>query len=57
VVGPGGDVLASTGVDAGAATVDVDVPSELAQARRFMCHLADRRPDTYYPPHSMLSVS
>jgi N-carbamoylputrescine amidase len=50
-------VLASTGVDAGAATVDVDVPSELAQARRFMCHLADRRPDTYYPPHSMLSVS
>src|SRR5882757_11331807 len=57
VVGPGGDVLATTGVHAGAATVDVDVPSELAQARRFMCHLADRRPDTYYPPHSMLSVS
>ncbi|MDT7583159.1 MAG: N-carbamoylputrescine amidase [Pseudonocardiales bacterium] len=57
VVGPGGDVLASTGVTAGVATVDVDVPSELALARRFMCHLADRRPDTYYAPHSMRAVS
>ena len=57
VVGPGGDVLASTGVRAGTATVDVDVPSELALARRFMCHLADRRPETYYAPHSMRAVS
>jgi len=57
VVGPGGDVLATTGVRAGTATVDVDVPSELALARRFMCHLADRRPETYYAPHSMRAVS
>ncbi|HWN33258.1 MAG TPA: carbon-nitrogen hydrolase family protein [Pseudonocardia sp.] len=57
VVGPGGDVLAGTGVRAGTATVDVDVPSELALARRFMCHLADRRPETYYAPHSMRAVS
>ena len=56
VVGPGGDVLATTGVRAGTATVDVDVPSELALARRFMCHLADRRPETYYAPHSMRAV-
>lgn len=47
VVGPGGDVLATTGVAAGMAVVQVDVEHELEQARRGMFHLRDRRPQTY----------
>lgn len=47
VVGPGGDVLASTGTDAGLAVATLDVPQTLATARRAMFHLRDRRPDTY----------
>ncbi|WP_432560822.1 carbon-nitrogen hydrolase family protein [Kineococcus sp. SYSU DK003] len=47
VVGPGGEVLADTGVDAGIAVADVDVAAELAAARRAMFNLRDRRPDTY----------
>jgi N-carbamoylputrescine amidase len=47
VVGPGGEVLADTGVGAGIATADVDVDAELAAARRAMFNLRDRRPDTY----------
>lgn len=47
VVGPGGDVLATTGVDAGMAVAQVDVPSALKTARRAMFHLGDRRPDAY----------
>lgn len=47
VVGPGGEVLADTGVEAGVAIADVDVAAELAAARRAMFALRDRRPDAY----------
>lgn len=47
VVGPGGDVLATTGVDAGMAIAQVDVDEVLGTARRAMFHLRDRRPETY----------
>ncbi|WP_432493535.1 carbon-nitrogen hydrolase family protein [Kineococcus gypseus] len=47
VVGPGGEVLAATGVDAGVAVADVDVDEALAGARRSMFALRDRRPDAY----------
>lgn len=50
VVGPGGDILAGTGVGAGAAVAEVDVTAALATARRSMAHLRDRRPDAYYRP-------
>jgi predicted amidohydrolase len=47
VVGPGGQVLASTGTKAGIAIAALDVQAELARARRSLHHLAERRPDTY----------
>jgi N-carbamoylputrescine amidase len=47
VVGPGGEVLASTGLGAGMAVADIDVAAELAAARRSMAHLSNRRPETY----------
>jgi predicted amidohydrolase len=47
VVDPGGDVLATTGVTAGMAVADLDVRRALADARRTMAHLRNRRPDTY----------
>ncbi len=47
VVGPGGEVLAETGVGAGLAIATVDVTAELAAARRAMFALRDRRPDAY----------
>lgn len=47
VIGPGGDVLADTGVQAGLAVATVDVEQTLATARRAMFHLRDRRPDVY----------
>jgi predicted amidohydrolase len=47
VVGPGGDVLATTGVAEGLAIAEVDVDGVLATARRSMFHLRDRRPDSY----------
>ena len=47
VVGPGGDVLATTGVESGMAIADVDVRGLLDGARRSMGHLRDRRPDAY----------
>lgn len=47
VVGPGGDVLATTGDASGLAVAHLDVPEALATARRSMFHLQDRRPDTY----------
>jgi predicted amidohydrolase len=48
VVGPGGEVLASTGLDAGMAVADIDVAAEIAAARRSMAHLHNRRPEAYY---------
>jgi predicted amidohydrolase len=47
VVGPGGDVLAITGVGPGMAVATVDVDEELAAHRSGMCNLRDRRPDAY----------
>ncbi len=47
VVGPGGEVLSATGTAAGLAVADVDVVASVAEARRVMCHLRDRRPDAY----------
>lgn len=47
ICGPGGDVLAGTGVAAGMAVADVDVDEVLELARRGMGHLRDRRPSAY----------
>jgi predicted amidohydrolase len=47
VVGPGGEVLATTGVEPGTAIAEVDVRSLLDGARRSMAHLRDRRPESY----------
>jgi predicted amidohydrolase len=47
VVEPGGDVLATTGPGAGTATASIDVASAVADTRRVMGYLRDRRPDTY----------
>jgi N-carbamoylputrescine amidase len=47
VVGPGGDVLATTGVGEGMAVASVDVADALHTARRSMFHLRDRRPESY----------
>ena len=48
VVGPGGEILASTGLGAGMAVAEFDVASEVASARRSMAHLHNRRPEAYY---------
>lgn len=47
VVGPGGDVLARTWSKAGIAVARLDVAEEIAQARRTLRHLDERRPGTY----------
>ncbi len=47
VVGPGGDVLARTGVKGGLAVASVDVPHEVGRARRRLHHLAERVPAAY----------
>lgn len=49
IVGPGGDVLATTGAEGGLAVAGVDVEDALTTARRSMFHLRDRRPGTYAP--------
>jgi N-carbamoylputrescine amidase len=49
IVGPGGEVLAATGTEAGVAVADIDIEHELALARRAMFNLRDRRPDVYAP--------
>jgi N-carbamoylputrescine amidase len=47
VVGPGGEILAETGVGDGMAVAELDVAQALADARRSMGHLRDRRPEAY----------
>lgn len=47
IVAPGGDILATTGVGAGLAVAEIDLPTMLGTARRAMFHLRDRRPDHY----------
>ncbi|WP_111768679.1 carbon-nitrogen hydrolase family protein [Nakamurella deserti] len=50
IVGPGGDIRADTGVEAGLAVATLDLAAELDTARRAMFHLRDRRPDAYPTP-------
>ncbi|MBE7188620.1 carbon-nitrogen hydrolase family protein [Jatrophihabitans endophyticus] len=50
IVDPGGDVLATTGYQAGVAHAEVDLAAVLGTARRHMFHLRDRRTDTYATP-------
>ncbi|MCW2847864.1 MAG: acyltransferase [Marmoricola sp.] len=52
VVGPGGDVVATTGVDSGLAIASFDVEEALSTARRSMFHLRDRRPELYLEPEA-----
>jgi nitrilase len=47
VVGPGGDILARTWSKAGIATAELDVPTEIAKARRVRKHLDERQPGAY----------
>jgi N-carbamoylputrescine amidase len=47
IVDPGGEVLATTGTEAGLAVASVDVDEAVEAARRFMGHLRDRRPASY----------
>ncbi|MFI9411454.1 carbon-nitrogen hydrolase family protein [Nocardia gamkensis] len=48
IVGPGGEILATTGTQPGLATATVDVAHALGQARGGgMYNLGDRRPDLY----------
>ncbi len=47
IVGPGGQVLASTGTKPGIATASIDVAAEVERARRTFHHLDERRPDSY----------
>ncbi|MGC4932217.1 carbon-nitrogen hydrolase family protein [Gordonia sp. DT30] len=47
VVGPGGDVLATTRSKGGLAKIDADVESEIIRARRTLNHLAELRPEIY----------
>jgi N-carbamoylputrescine amidase len=50
VVGPGGEVLADTGVGFGLAVAKLDVGAAISGARRVMGHLRDRRPHAYGVP-------
>jgi N-carbamoylputrescine amidase len=47
VVGPGGDVLATTGAGGGLAVAEIDIAQALETARRSMFYLSDRRPEAY----------
>jgi nitrilase len=49
IVGPGGQVLASTGTKPGIASTTLDVDAEIDRARRILHHLAERRPAAYAP--------
>ncbi|MBX7453879.1 carbon-nitrogen hydrolase family protein [Mycolicibacterium sp. 3033] len=47
VVGPGGDILATTRAKGGLAKAEIDVDAEISRARKVLNHLAELRPDTY----------
>lgn len=49
IVDPGGEVLATTGTEAGLAVASIDVDEAVDAARRYMGHLRDRRPRSYAP--------
>ena len=52
IVDPGGEVLDTTGTEAGLAVASVDVDDAVESARRFMGHLRDMRPHSYGTPAS-----
>ena len=47
IVDPGGEVLATTGTEAGLAVASIDVDESVESARRFMGHLRDMRRGAY----------
>jgi predicted amidohydrolase len=47
VVGPGGEILARTWSKAGIAVAELDVAQEVANARRVLHHLGERKPAVY----------
>lgn len=47
VVGPGGNILARTWSKAGLAVAELDIAEQIANARRVLRHLDERRPGTY----------
>lgn len=47
IVGPGGEILARSGVKAELIVTEIDVDLEIARARRVQNHLLERRPETY----------
>ncbi|MBT0568086.1 carbon-nitrogen hydrolase family protein [Williamsia sp. CHRR-6] len=47
VVGPGGEILATTRSKGGMARVTMDISAEIARSRRVLDHLAERRVETY----------
>ena len=48
VVGPGGEILATTGSKGGLAKKAIDVAAEIDRARRVLNHLEERRLDAYH---------
>jgi predicted amidohydrolase len=57
ICGPGGDVLADTGITGGMAVAEVDVEQALTMARRSMGHLRDRRPAAYSSREERVSLA
>jgi nitrilase len=47
VVGPGGEILARTWSKAGVAVAELDPAAEIANARRVLNHLKERKPTAY----------
>jgi len=47
VVGPGGEILARTWSKAGIAVAELDIEQEIANARRVLHHLGERKPEVY----------
>jgi len=50
IVDPGGEILATTGQEAGLAVAELDVEAAVDAARGGMHFLRDRRPETYGVP-------
>lgn len=57
VVDPGGNVLATTLLEAGLAIAEIDVEGTFAAMRGGMFHLRDRRPDAYRTGEGAASVA
>ena len=48
IVGPGGEILATTRAKGGLATATLDVEAEIARARKVLNHIAELCPQTYH---------